>query len=135
MSGKQIQWESQEQMALMTWCEWHKDIYPELEWIHHIPNGGRRDKTTGARLKKEGVKAGVPDLCLPVPMRGYHGLYIEMKQIAGGSVSPNQKRWLKHLNDSGYYAVIAHGWREAAEIIKKYLGKRGIEDEQSDLDW
>lgn len=127
---KPVQWESQEQQALMTWCAWHKDIYPELEWLHHIPNGGRRDRATGERLKKEGVKAGVPDLCLPVPSKGYHGLYIEMKKASGGAVSPNQKRWIKHLNENGYCAVVCHGWRQAVEAIKEYLGKRGMEEDE-----
>ena len=44
-----------------------------------MPNGGKRNPAEAARFKAMGVKAGVPDLCLPVPMNGYAGLYIEMK--------------------------------------------------------
>jgi len=30
----------------------------------HVPNGGKRDAKTGARLKREGVKAGVADFVI-----------------------------------------------------------------------
>ncbi len=103
------------------------DIYPELELLHHIPNGGRRDARTGAQMKKEGVKPGVPDLCLPVPSRGYHGMYIELKAQTGGRVSPAQKKWLSALKENGYYAVVCYGWKQAAEQIENYLGKRDKE--------
>ncbi len=58
---------------------------PSLSLMHAIPNGGARgndsqtNKIRGAMLKAEGVKKGVPDIFLPVPLNGYHGLYIEMK--------------------------------------------------------
>ena len=32
-----------------------------------IPNGGMRSKATAARLRVEGVQAGVPDICVPGP--------------------------------------------------------------------
>lgn len=51
----------------------------ELALLHHIPNGGARSKATAGRLKAEGVKAGIPDICLPVPKNGYGALYIELK--------------------------------------------------------
>ncbi len=44
-----------------------------------MPNGGKRDKATAAVLKRQGVKAGVPDIMLPAARAGYHGLYIELK--------------------------------------------------------
>ena len=43
---------------------------PACRWLHAIPNGGNRSAVTGARLKAEGVKRGIPDLFLPftIPM-------------------------------------------------------------------
>lgn len=52
---------------------------PELQYMYHVPNGGKRDKATAAVLKRQGVKAGVPDIMLPAARAGYHGLYIELK--------------------------------------------------------
>ena len=66
--------ESQEQQALFEWAELSKRCFPELELLFHVPNGGARSKATAGRLKAEGVKPGVPDLCLPVPRGAYHGL-------------------------------------------------------------
>ena len=67
--------ESGHQEAIIEWCAWNMQQYPELELLYHVPNGGKRDKATAAVLKRQGVKAGVPDLVLPVARCGYHGLY------------------------------------------------------------
>jgi hypothetical protein len=48
-----------------------------------VPNGGYRNIYVARKLKAEGVKAGVADLCLPAARRGYHGLYLEMKSEEG----------------------------------------------------
>ena len=87
-----------------------------------IPNGGKRDKRTAVALKRQGVKAGVPDICLPVARNGYHGLYIELK-AGKNKATKNQEKWQVFLNDQGYYAVICYGWREAAKVIEEYLLK------------
>ena len=76
--------ESEEQKALFDW--WQRTPYARHFVMYHIPNGGRRDKITGARLKAEGVVAGVPDVFLASPRQGFHGLYIEMKRQRGGTV-------------------------------------------------
>ena len=52
-----------------------------------------RDIRTAANLKKEGVKRGVPDICLPVSRGKYHGLYIEMK-AGKNKPSKEQKEWI-----------------------------------------
>lgn len=79
--------ESVEQQCLFRWAEFASGKYPELRLMYHIPNGGARSKATAGRLKAEGVKAGVPDICLPVSRDGYHGLYIELKRERGGKIS------------------------------------------------
>lgn len=84
--------------------------------------GRKRDKRTAVALKRQGVKAGVPDICLPVARNGYHGLYIELK-AGKNKATKNQEKWQVFLNDQGYYAVICYGWREAAKVIEEYLLK------------
>lgn len=88
-----------------------------------IPGAKWREpnRTEAAKLKGEGVRAGVPDLCLPVSRGGYHGLYIELKRISGGRVSPEQRKWLESLRQEGYMAVVCHGWDEARHTIESYL--------------
>lgn len=112
--------EETEQMILIDWCNINTCIYPELKLMYHIPNGGKRGKSEGARLKRAGVKKGVPDLCLPVPRRNYHGLYIEMK-YGNGRTSKEQKEWINKLNEQGYYAVVCNGFEEAKDTIERYI--------------
>lgn len=112
--------ESHEQITLMQWAELQTFMYPELRLLHHIPNGGKRNMATAARLKREGVKAGVPDLCLPVPKGKWHGLYIEMK-AAKGKTSPMQDWWIRQLRKQGYCVVVCYGWEAAKDTIMSYL--------------
>lgn len=115
-----IQHEANEQEALFRWAEFYKEKYPELELLHHIPNGGKRDKREAARLKRQGVKAGVPDLCLPVPRGKYHGLYIELK-YGGNKPTEKQMQWLYKLQKQGYVALYCYGWEQASKVIVNYL--------------
>jgi hypothetical protein len=94
--------------------------YPELRLLFAIPNGAARDKATGALLKREGVKAGVPDLCLPVARGGFNGLFIELK-IGRNRPAERQAAWLDALTAEGYLAVACWGWCEAREVIEEYL--------------
>ena len=114
------QHEAAEQEALFRWASYQYGIYPELRLMHHIPNGGSRNKQEAANLKKQGVKSGVPDICLPVPRGKYHGLYIEMK-AGKNKATDNQSKWLEALNNQGYVAVVCVGCAQAVEVITKYL--------------
>ena len=117
----QVPTEHQEQAALFAWSDWMETVMPELSLMHAIPNGGKRDKVTAARLKAEGVKPGVPDICLPVPRGDKHGLYIEMKRRRGGSVSADQLKWLDNLMRQGYECHVCRGCEEARQVILDYL--------------
>lgn len=115
--------EAQEQEAVIRWAEMSTGRYPELALLFHIPNGGsRRDAREGAHLKKLGVRAGVPDLFLPVPRGAYHGLFIEMKREKGGRTSKDQEMWLLALGSKGYATYVANGFEEARQMLEEYLG-------------
>ena len=113
--------ESQEQETLFRWAELQKGKYPELKLMHHIPNGGKRGKAEAGRFKAEGVKAGVPDICLPVARGGYHGMYIELKRTGRSDVSDAQMEWMAALVDQGYRVKVCKGWEAAAEAVLAYL--------------
>ena len=108
--------EAQEQAEVIEWCGWKR--IP----VFHIPNGGSRNPIEAANLKRQGVKAGVPDLFVPVAASGCHGLFIEMKRERGGRVSEAQRRWLALLDAQGYRASVCHGAEEAIREIEGYLG-------------
>ncbi len=115
--------ESLEQQKFIEWCKLSKCKYHNLDRIFAIPNGGYRAAREAAKLKREGVTSGVPDLCLPVPRHGYHGLYIEMKH-GKGKPSANQKEWINYLNEVGYKAVLAWEFEGAVKVIEDYY--RGV---------
>lgn len=85
--------EAQEQCKLIKWADKcvQMKIHPELSMLYAVPNGGRRDKAEAAHLKRQGVRAGVPDLCLAVPKGKYHGLYIELK-VGNNKTSEHQDK-------------------------------------------
>jgi len=118
--------ESQEQQALFQWAAYNELNIPELYLLHAIPNGGKRHITTAVRLKKEGVKSGVPDIFLPVANKKYHGLYIEMKDRKSGTTSDNQKIWIDNLYAQGYDVHVCHGWEAARDTILWYLELRVV---------
>lgn len=114
------QYEADQQRKLFQWTTFIQAKYPEIDLMFHIPNGGSRNKLEAANLKKQGVKAGVPDLFLPFSRGGYHGLFIELKY---GKNKPTKKQteWLKSLNEQGYAVAVCYGCNEASEKILKYL--------------
>jgi hypothetical protein len=119
--------EHDEQAVIFRWARLQEAVYPELRMLHAIPNGGKRDKAVAARLRDEGVKPGVPDICLPVPRGAYHALYIELKRRAikgiqrAGAPTDAQRAWQAELTIYGNKACICYGADEAIEAIKQYL--------------
>lgn len=112
--------EATEQERVVNYCRYNEMRCPELKLLHHIPNGGRRDKKEAARLKAQGVKAGVPDLFLPVPRQGFHGLYIEMK-YGENKTTQSQRFWLEELKKQGFKTVVCYRADAAIKEIDEYM--------------
>lgn len=117
-----------------TWFNWARVVpapVPELSRLFAVHNQGHGDAVRGGRAKAEGVKAGVPDVMLPVPRRyGIHGdirfagLFIELKlpRYAPSDIKPAQHDWREYLNEAGYVSKVAGGWIDAANTIADYMG-------------
>lgn len=119
--AKPVDREGLEQAALMKEIELR---LPEVfELIYHVPNGGHRHKATAAKLKGQGVKAGIPDLVLPMARGGYFGLYLEFKATPpnDAEVSTSQHACIRRLNAQGYLAIVCRGHFDAMEQIRAYL--------------
>jgi hypothetical protein len=112
--------EQSDQEALFQWAAYNTARLPELALLFHVPNGGKRDPVTAARLKSQGVKPGIPDLWLPVAWLGFHGLVIELK-VSGGRLSTAQSWWLDALRGQGYRVEVCYGWQDAAAVLETYL--------------
>lgn len=112
--------EDTEQISVINWASWSESRYPELRWLHHIPNGGSRNKQEAVKLKQMGVKAGVSDLHLPFPKGAYIGLYIEMKY---GSNKPTKEQieFLSTMQDAGHLVMVCYSSEAAIEVIQQYL--------------
>lgn len=111
-----------EQVQLVAMVE---AAYPrEAAMLFAIPNGGDRNILVAAKLKKEGVRRGVPDMFLALPRGGWHGLFIEMKRRRGGVVSPEQAAYIEALRAQGYRAEVCKGCDEALEVLRDYLSAK-----------
>ena len=115
--------EHDEQASLIQEANLRAGADPRWGLLLAIPNGGLRSKATASKLKAEGVRAGVPDLFLPVASRGMHGLWVELKRAKGGRVSPEQEGWARSLIEQGYAVAVCYGADEAIQQIRGYLGK------------
>jgi hypothetical protein len=127
--------ESAEQSALMAWCAMQSDR--RLDLLFAIPNGGERHAAVGAKNVATGLKSGVPDLMLPVPINTvslhnepiepiFAGLFLEMKRVKhktakNGNCSAAQLEWHDKLREQGYAVCVAFGWIEARDILLEYL--------------
>ena len=94
-----------------------------------IPNetgGSPEAKRRAIRMKRQGTSRGVPDyLMLIAPEQSKDGegycLFIELKRLKGGKVSPEQQSWLDALNQTPVHAYLAKGCDAAIKIVEHYL--------------
>lgn len=101
--------------------KWFRLQFPQLAiLLFAVPNGGLRRKVEAAIMKAEGMTAGVSDLILLVPSKGYHGLCIEMKTEKGRQTD-SQKQWQKHVEKFGYKYVICRSFDEFRTETLEYL--------------
>ncbi len=107
--------EVEEQIVVASWLM--KKNVP----FYHVPNGGFRDYREAAKFKRMGVRSGVPDLCICVSRKGYHGLYIELKRVFGGRLSETQIFWRDILLGEGYFWSEGKGAAECIKIIEDYI--------------
>lgn len=88
--------EDELQIACATWLACEERLHGDIIG-YHVPNGGRRSKSEGARFKRMGVRAGVADLIIHTDMPTT--VYVELK-AKDGRLNANQKKFrdsVKHL--------------------------------------
>ena len=117
--------EDDEQIALFQWQRLIMIPEPRLALLFHIPNGKGRTKAEAGLLKAMGTIPGVPDVCLPVASRGFHGSYLELKRRRGRT-SAAQEGWLHALEAQGYCVGTYYGWVAAARHLCWYLDRMDL---------
>ena len=76
-----------------------------------------------SKLKAEGVLSGVPDLHIPIAKKGFHGLYIELKNGKIGKVSDNQKTIMEKLQSEGYQCEVCRSFDEFRNVVDYYMNQ------------
>ena len=106
------------QCGCFDWFQWKHRKYQGL--LFAVPNGGARNKATAAKMKMEGVVAGVADLLLLIPAKGCHGLCIELKNEKGRQ-SPAQKEWEAKVEAQGYKYVVVRGYYDFTDLVDDWI--------------
>ena len=88
--------ENQIQVAICKYLDIRKVVY------FAIPNGGKRNIVAATKLKKEGVKSGVPDLCI---IHEGQAFFLEVKRPSTlgkgkGRLSVAQKEMIARLEEA-----------------------------------
>lgn len=121
--------ESAYQTQVVEWSQWAFKVnpvrYPHLEMLHCSLNGVKLSGTQAKIAKGQGMLSGVPDLFLPVPKNGFHGLFIEMKSDKG-RVTENQHWFLTNAESLSYKTVICYSAKEAISAIQAYYDEETI---------
>lgn len=121
------------QMAVFAWAASMCGQYPQLKWLHAVPNGGSRHVAEATKMVAAGLRKGVLDIFLPWPIAFttdikdcYAGLYIEMKtekrrKEKNGGLTDEQIEFITYAENAGYYCKVCYNWQEARDTILKYL--------------
>ncbi len=111
--------EAIEQAKVIAWARANERNYPYLQLLHCSLNGVKMTKAQAGRAIAQGMLSGVPDLFLPVPKNGYHGLFIEMK-YGSNKVTESQEKFLQNAANVGYAISVCYSANEAIKRIEDY---------------
>lgn len=113
---------SEEEHRIQCACvQWFRYQHPECRHnLFAVPNGGHRDKVTGAKMKAEGVLAGVADLILLKSNSRYGALLIEMKTRTGRQAD-TQREWQRLIERDGYKYVVCRSIDDFIREVDSYL--------------
>ena len=84
-----------------------------------VPNGGKRNKITAIKLKAEGVKAGIPDICI---VHEGQALFLEVKRPksdlgAKGRLSTSQKEMIAKIEEAGGEVKVVYSVADTIEAL------------------
>lgn len=116
---------------------WFRAQYPNLI-IFAIPNAAKRSFQLAARMRKEGMVSGIPDLFIAFPQMGdveapcehsstfvvgmvSGGLFVEMKRSDTEKTTANQDYYLQKLQEAGYKTDVCHSFEEFQQTVNDYL--------------
>lgn len=89
-----------EQVSAVNWFEC---TYPGV-LIFAIPNGGERNPMVAEKMRREGVRRGIPDLMIPA-----WRMFVEMK-APKGKLSEHQIERIDYLISVRYQCLVCYGF-------------------------
>ena len=90
-----------------------------VAWAHPV-NEGKRSLAGGAQLKRQGMRAGLPDVLVftsPPSRPEARGVALELKRRRGGKVSAHQSEWLARLEACGWVVRVCEGLDAAIAFL------------------
>ncbi len=108
------------QCAVFQWAAIAARQYPELRLLYAVPNAAQRSVRAARYMIAEGLRAGVPDVCLPVPRGTFGALYIEHK-IGSAKPTDRQSFWIHALIDAGNRVIVSRSVEQSRAAIVDYL--------------
>ena len=113
MSTRRISSEAQIHRAV---CDHlHLRARPAVLWLH-VPNGEKRDKITGAKLRRMGLLPGASDLLF---WHQGNSFALELK-APSGRLSERQLEFLARFNDAGGHTAVAEGLDRAIAVLESW---------------
>lgn len=95
--------------------------YLELKGLKYsaIPNSTYTTSwSQKAKNTRTGLRAGLPDMLVIVNKQV---IFIEMKRVKGGVLSPAQKDWIEALNQTNCPAYVCAGAEQAIKLVESML--------------
>jgi len=99
--------------------EWFRSTYPGVD-LFYVHNGGSRTVGEREKCRAMGTLPGVSDL-ISLKWR----LCIEMKRIAGGVQSKEQRAWADYCQSIGFHYILAFGCDNGIEKVKNFVDNLG----------
>lgn len=134
--AQKVGWtESDMQIHLFQWIDRVAVSHRWMTTIFHPANGGQRHISTAERLKREGVRAGVPDVIIPQAIIDedrqlqYVGMALELK-LTGNRLSQAQALMINQLVSQKWLVIIVYDFFEVAawHISQRYKVPYGLPD-------
>lgn len=113
-------YEHREQSLFIKWIDWEKKIDPRLECVFAVPNGFVKSIQMASWARAEGLRSGVPDVFVAVPIGKHSGLFLEFKS-GKNDLSDTQREWFKRLANNGFVCCLVRSFEEAKEAVSQYL--------------
>lgn len=114
------------QAAVIQWAWLQAPSMLGLAALFAVPNGARTSEGTARKLKREGMRAGVADLILPIPAGGHVGLFLEMK-TSTGTVSKPQRLWHAAMAAIGHRVEVCRTIESACEMLRAHASAWELE--------